>query len=489
MHDDGKSHVPIVAEKSPNKGADNTCGGDGAKGDGQGKSVKQNTHLTQRGEVVRNALTRIREVAKRDKTAKFTALYHHVYNIDTLRVAFTRMKRKASPGVDGETWEGYSKHLEENLQKLSERLARKAYHARPTRRVRIPKPDGGERLLGVPALEDKIVQAAAAMVLNAIYEVDFVGFSYGFRVQRGPHKALDALYVAIQTKKVNWILDADLKSFFDTIDHQWMQKFLEHRIADPYLIRLILKWLKAGVMEDGEWQDTDLGTPQGGVISPLLANIYLHYVFDLWTHQWRQRWAKGDLVAVRYADDFIVGFQYPNEARQYLADLRIRLHEFGLTLHPKKTRLIEFGRFAERERARRKEGKPETFDFLGFTHISGQTRNGRFIVVRHTIRKRRERKLAELGTVLRKRMHDPIDRVGRWLGFVLSGYFNYHAVPTNGRILAAFRRELERKWLQTLRRRSQKHRGVTWDWFKGVASRYLPPVRILHPYPLERFYG
>ena len=488
MYEHGKSHTPIVAKKSPNKG-DPTRGGDGAKGSGYRESAEQAMLLTQRRERVLAALGRIREAANRDKQARFTALYHHVYNVETLHVAWSRINRQAAPGIDGETVKSYSEDLLGNLQRLSERLQRKAYRARPVRRVRIPKPDGGERLLGVPALEDKIVQTATAMVLNAIYEVDFLGFSYGFRLKRGTQKALDALYVAILRKKVNWILDADLKGFFDSIDHEWMQKFLEHRIADPYLIRLVMKWLKAGVMDEGKWQDTDLGTPQGGAISPLLANIYLHYVFDLWIHQWRRQMASGDVVVVRYADDFIVGFQHAAEAEGFLTALRERLHQFGLTLHPKKTRLIEFGRFAAANRQRSHEGKPETFNFLGFTHICGRTLSGRFLMLRHTICERRLRKLKSIKDDLWARMHDPLKRAGRWLGQTLRGYFAYHAVPTNGRILQAFRQEVLRYWLWTLRRRGQKTSGLTWKWFEAVAKRYLPPVRILHPYPEQRFHG
>ena len=489
MHEHEKSHTPIVPVNSPNKASQLTSGGgEGGKGGGQRDSAELNRPFTQRKENLRKALERIRQVAQRDKRAKFTALYHHVYNLDTLHVAFSSIRKDAAPGVDGVMWETYCKELGKNLQDLSDRLKRKAYRARPTRRVGIPKPDGGERLLGIPALEDKIVQHAAKMVLEVIYEADFLGFSNGFRPNRGPHKALDALYVALMTRKVNWILDADIQSFFDTIDHEWLRRFLEHRIADPFMVRLILKWLKAGVMLDGQVQATDLGTPQGGVISPLLANIFLHYVFDQWTHAWRQKRAAGDVAVIRYADDFIVGFEHKAEAEAYLSLLRRRLEKFGLVLHPKKTRLIEFGRFAIRNRERRQEGKPETFNFLGFTHICGQTRNGKFLIVRHTTRERRCRTLHKIADELRRRMHHSIHDTGIWLGQVLRGYFGYHAVPTNASILGAFRQTVEWLWLRSIRRRSQRHRGTTWDWFSPIAKRYLPPVRNQHPYPLERFY-
>ena len=347
-------------------------------------------------EDLQSALERIRQVACRDKELRFTSLWHHVTNIDRLRQAYFGLKRNAAPGVDGLTWQQYGESLEENLQDLSARLKRGAYRAKPVRRAYIPKADGRQRPLGVTALEDKIVQRSTVQVLNAIYETDFLGFSYGFRPGRSPHHALDALYVGIMRKRVNWVLDADVCGFFDAIDHKWLLKFIEHRIADPRVIRHLKKWLKAGIVEDGKRTEIESGTPQGGSVSPVLANVYLHYVFDLWADQWRRRHARGDVIIVRFADDFTVGFEFREDAERFLADLRDRFHTFHLELHPDKTRLIEFGRYAARDRKRRGEGKPESFDFLGFTHTCDRTRNGRFIVLRQTMRKRMQAKLREI---------------------------------------------------------------------------------------------
>ena len=321
---------------------------------------------------LQSALERIRQVACRDKGARFTALWHHVYNVDRLREAYFSLKRNAAPGVDGETWQHYGEDLEGNLQELCTRLKRGAYRAKPVRRVYIPKADGRQRPLGVTALEDKVVQRAVVKVLNAIYESDFLGFSYGFRPGRNPHNALDALYVGIMRKRVNWMLDADIRGFFDAIDHEWLMKFVEHRIADQRVLRHIKKWLNAGVMEDGKRTQAEKGTPQGGSVSPLLANVYLHYVFDLWVHQWRKRHARGEVIIVRFADDFTVGFQYREDAERFLEELRERFQRFHLELHPEKTRLMEFGRYAAENRKRRGEGKPESFDFLGITHTCDQ---------------------------------------------------------------------------------------------------------------------
>ena len=297
--------------------------------------------------------------------------------VDLLRWSFHQLKRRAAAGIDGVTWDQYEADLESNLADLHGRVQRGAYRAKPSRRQYIPKPDGRQRPLGIAALEDKIVQRAVVEMLNAIYETDFLGFSYGFRPGRSQHQALDALAIAIYRKKVNWILDADIRAFFDSISQEWLIRFLEHRIADRRLLRLIGKWLKAGVLEDGRLLTVERGTPQGAVISPLLANIYLHYVYDLWVHHWRRRLAQGEVIVVRYADDIVVGFQYRADAERFLDELRQRLEEFGLELHPEKTRIIEFGRFAHANRQARGLGKPETFAFLGFTHICGRTREGR----------------------------------------------------------------------------------------------------------------
>jgi len=432
-----------------------------------------------------SVLERIGEVARRDKKVRFTTLMHHVYDLNTLRGAYFGLKRDAAPGVDGETWREYGEQLEENLKDLSERLKRGAYRAKPVRRVFIPKPDGGMRPLGVTTLEDKIVQRATVEVLNQIYEVDFLGFSYGFRPGRGQHNALDALYVGIMTKKVNWVLDLDIREFFTSINHEWLLKFVEHRIADRRIVRLIQKWLRAGVLEDGERIQSDVGTPQGGGISPLLANIYLHYVLDLWVQAWRRQ-AKGDVVIVRYADDAVVGFEHVAEAAQFRADLAERFAKFGLELHPAKTRLLEFGRYAAERRKRNGRGKPESFDFLGFTHVCGKTRSGKYQVLRRTSRKRVRRKLGEIKIELKRRMHVPVPAVGKWLGAVVRGHINYYGVPNNYPALSTFRFHVAWLWWRTLRRRSHKTR-VTWERMRRLVAAYLPAARITHPQPGVRF--
>jgi group II intron reverse transcriptase/maturase len=417
---------------------------------------------------------------------RFTSLLHHVYNPAMLREAYFGLKRDAAPGVDGQTWQSYGRDLEANLQDLSVRLKRGAYRAKPARRAYIPKPDGRQRPLGVTALEDKLVQRATTEVLNAIYETDFLGFSYGFRPGRCQHNALDALYTGLLTRKVNWVLDADIRGFFDAIDRGWLMKFVEHRVADRRVGRLIRKWLNAGVLEDGVRTHSQTGTIQGGSISPLLANIYLHYVFDLWVQWWRTTQTRGDVIVVRYADDFVVGFQHRAEAERFLAALRERFAKFGLEVHPDKTRLIEFGQFAAPNRRKRGQGKPETFDFLGFTHICATKRsNGRFTVLRQTMRKRLGAKLAEVKAELKRRMHDPVPSVGQWLRLVVMGHFRYYGVPMNSPALGRFRFEVVGLWHRVLCRRSQKGR-ITWERMKRLAARYLPPVRVHHPYPLRR---
>src|SRR5215469_8000009 len=375
---------------------------------------QSSTHSTQSEARVSQGLAGVRKAAKERKEMKFTALLHHL-TVGLLREGFYSLKKKAAPGVDGVTWYEYETGLEGRLADLHSRVHRGAYQAQPSRRVYISKTDGRQRPLGVAALEDKIVQHAVATILNQIYEEDFRGFSYGFRPGRSQHQALDALYVAITRKKVSFVLDADIRGFFDNLDRSWLIKFLQHRVADPRMLRLIQKWLDAGVMEEGEWKDTEVGTPQGSVVSPLLANIYLHYVFDLWVDAWRKKCAHGDVVVVRYADDNVLGFQDRAEADRFLAEFRERLGKFGLELHPDKTRRIEFGRFAEQDRRKRGEGKPETFDFLGFTHISGKDRNGNFAVKRRTVGKRLRAKLRETKQQLRGRLHDPVAETGKWL--------------------------------------------------------------------------
>jgi group II intron reverse transcriptase/maturase len=430
-------------------------------------------------------LDRVREAAKQDKKEGFTALMHHV-TLDLLKEAFSWLKREAAPGVDGRTWQGYKQNLEANLVDLHRRLHQGTYRALPSRRRYIPKPDGRQRPLGIAALEDKIVQRAVVEVLNAIYEEDFLGFSYGFRPGRGQHDALDALAVGITRTKVNWIVDADIAGFFDAVSHEWLMRFVEHRISDRRINRRIRKWLKAGVMEEGKRMSTEAGTPQGAVASPLLANIYLHYVFDLWADQWRKRHARGQVILVRYADDLVMGFEHEGEARRFMADLRQRMEKFALTLHPDKTRLIEFGRYAAERRARRGLGKPETFNFLGFTHISGRTRQGAFQLKRQTRRDRMRAKLRAIKEELQRRMHEPIPLQGKWLGQVVRGYFAYHAVPTNGRRLKAFRDHVKDLWRRALRRRSQRDRS-TWKRIAQLATEFLPTPRVLHPWPSDRF--
>jgi group II intron reverse transcriptase/maturase len=417
---------------------------------------------------------------------RFTALFHHIYAPGALCAAYLSLKREAAPGVDGETWRHYGEALEINLQNLSHRLKQGAYRAKPVRRVYIPKADGRLRPLGVTALEDKIVQRAAVEVLNAIYETDFLGFSYGFRPKRSQHNALDALYTGLLTKKVNWVLDLDIRGFFDAISHEWLVRFIEHRIADRRVVRLIQKWLNAGVLEDGKRIRMEEGTPQGGSASPLLANIYLHYVFDLWAQAWRRKQAHGDVIVVRYADDIVVGFQNEADAKQFRVELAERFGKFNLELHPDKTRLLEFGPFAVRNRKRREEGKPETFDFLGFTHICGKKRsNGYFTVLRQTIRKRQQAKLNSVKAELRQRMHAPIQDTGKWLRSVVSGHIRYYGVPMNSHALRTFRFKIGWLWHRALTRRSQKGR-VSWDRMRRLIDRWLPPVRVYHPFPLRR---
>jgi group II intron reverse transcriptase/maturase len=417
---------------------------------------------------------------------RFTALFHHV-DIDRLRAAFHALKKGAAPGVDGVTWEQYAEHLEDSLRDLHRRLHQGAYRAKPSRRAYIPKADGRQRPLGIASLEDKIVQRATVEVLNVIYETDFLGFSYGFRPGRSQHHALDALAVGIQKKKVNWVLDADIRGFFDAIDHGWLVKFVEHRVGDRRVLRLIQKWLSAGVMENGTWTKGEVGSPQGATVSPLLANLYLHYVLDLWVHQWRKKQAHGDVVVVRYADDFIVGFQHRTDAERFLAELRDRLAKFQLELHPDKTRLVAFGRFALSQRREcGLKGMPETFNFLGFTHICGSARSGNFYLRRQTMRTRMTAKLHEVSTEMQRRRQEPIPDQGRWLASVVRGHCAYYGVPTNSKALNAFRTGVAKSWHRSLRRRGQR-RPITWERVQRHVAHWIPTVRIAHPWPHDRF--
>ncbi len=487
MHVSRESDGPIVPEKRANKAgpeaaAEPVEGRGSTKGNAERTLLAPDTEPGKRGMGLRS----VREAAKRDRKLRFTALLHHI-TPEMLQDSYFDLKRMAAPGVDGVTWHAYGQDLEERIDDLHSRVHRGAYRAQPSKRAWIPKADGRQRPLGIAALEDKIVQQAVKTVLEQIYEEDFLGFSYGFRPGRSCHNALDALCVGIEHRKVNWVLDADIRGFFDNIDHEWMLKFLRHRIADKRILRLISKWLTAGVSEDGQWSRTTVGTPQGSVISPLLANVFLHYVLDLWANRWRDRHARGSVIIVRYADDFVMGFQSQVDAERFLRELRERMEQFGLQLHPEKTRLIEFGRYAAERREKRGEGKPETFNFLGFTHCCGTTRKGAFTIKRKSIAKRLRAKLLEIKQQLKFRMHSKVKDMGSWLHSVVRGWLNYHAVPGNINCLDEFCTQVERLWLRTLRRRSQKARSWSWKRFQRLARRWIPKPQILHPYPDERF--
>jgi group II intron reverse transcriptase/maturase len=479
-----KSDSAIVARKPTNKAGRPAAEPVERRAETKGNAGQQSTRRAQDRASVSQALDRIRHAARYKGKERFTALFHHL-NPEMLRTAFFALKREAAPGVDGLTWRAYAADLDQRIEDLDARVQRGAYRAQPSRRRYIPKADGRRRPLAVAALEDKIVQRATAAVLNAIYEEDFLGFSYGFRPQRSQHDALDALVVGIGSTKVNHILDADIRSFFDTVSQSWLVRFVEHRIGDRRIVRLIRKWLKAGVLEDGIVTTSETGTGQGSVISPLLANVYLHYVFDLWAQRWRRREATGDMIIVRFADDIIVGFEHETDARRFWDAMRARLQEFSLSLHPDKTRLIEFGRHAAARRAQRGLGKPETFNFLGFTFVCGKSRRGRFLIKRKTRRDRMRAKLGEIKKEMRRRMHQPIPEQGKWLRQVVSGFFAYHAVPTNGRALMAFRYHVTDLWRRSLRRRSQKDH-TTWARVTTLTDDWLPKPRILHPWPNQR---
>jgi len=486
MNEAGQSHSPVVPAKPANKatGVAAEPGEERGLTEGNTDSPARSGHRA--GIRVPRGLERVRQVASRDKEVRFTALLHHV-TVELLGEGFKALRREAAPGVDGMTWEAYAADLEGNLQELHDRLHRGAYRAKPSRRVFIRKADGRQRPLGVASLEDKILQRALVEVLNAIYEPDFLGFSYGCRPGRSQHDALDALEVGIERRKVNWVLDADVRDFYGGLDHGWMEKFVEHRIADKRVLRLIQLWLKAGVVEDGKWSGGEAGTPQGAVVSPLLANVYLHYVFDQWAEQWRRRQATGEVIIVRYVDDFVAGFQHRTDAERFLAELSQRLARFGLELKAEKTRLIEFGRYAAQRRQERGLGKPETFEFLGFTHICGKTRDGqRFVLKRKTSAKKMRAKLKEVKAELIRRMHLPIPEVGRWLERVVRGHHAYYAVPGNLKAIKQFDDQVTRDWLRALRRRSQTNH-TTWERMNRLAEKWLPQPRVLHPYPAQRF--
>jgi len=485
MHGRGKSGEVVVARKPVNKAERSVAEPVERRAEAEGNASQQSTFRAQSREDASQALERIRQRAKEKKEEKFISLLHHI-DPELLEEAFYELKVDAAAGVDGLTWKDYEQDLERELADLHARVHRGAYRALPSRRVYIPKPDGRQRPLAVAAIEDKIVQRAAAVVLNAIYEADFLGFSYGFRPGRGAHDAMDALVVAIESKQVNFILDADIQSFFDTVSQERLVDLLEERIGDRRMLHLIQKWLKVGVLEDGKVRASDRGTAQGAVISPLLANVYLHHALDLWAESWRRHEATGDMIIVRYADDFIVGFQHEGDARRFLDELRNRLEEYALSLHPEKTRLIEFGRFAAENRKRRGLGKPETFNFLGFTFICGKSRRGKFLIKRKTRRDRMRSKLKEIRQALRRRMHQGIPAQGKWLVQVVQGYFNYHAVPTNRHALVVFRDEVTRAWRRMLSRRSQKG-YIAREQMRSIAEAWLPKPKILHLWPRQRF--
>jgi group II intron reverse transcriptase/maturase len=485
MNDREKSDPLVVATKPANNDGQPSMEPVERRNGAEGNAHQPSKLRTPSREGVTAGLARIRTAARLKKKERFTALLHHV-SVDLLRSAYSGLKRDAAAGVDGVTWDEYGKELDRRLADLHARIHRGSYRAQPTRRQYIPKPDGRQRPLGIAAVEDKIVQRAVVEVLNAIYEEDFLGFSYGFRPGRGQHDALDALAVGIGTRAVNWILDADIRSFFDAVSHDWLLRFVEHRVGDRRVIRLIRKWLKAGVMEDGQVTATETGTPQGAVASPLLANIYLHYVFDLWAERWRRRKATGDMIIVRYADDIVVGFQHKADAERFWTEMARRLATFALSLHPDKTRLIEFGRTAAADRAKRGLGKPETFNFLGFTHICALSRAGRFQLRRRTRRDRMRAKLREIRDALRQHRHAPLDEQGSWLRQVVRGYFAYHAVPTNSVAMSEFRGIVLWHWLRALRRRGQRDK-TTWPFINRLADRWIPKPRILHPWPSKRF--
>lgn len=476
-----KSDNSIVSEKSLNNDACWSTEKMEKRELAKGNSDQGSRFRAQIREYLSQDLYRVREAAQREKRMKFTTLWHHVYNINRLREAYFRLKKNSAAGVDGETWISYGEDLETNLDDLSARLKRGGYRAPAVKRVYIPKADGRQRPIGIPTLEDKIVQSVTSEVLQCVYEVDFKDFSYGFRPGRSQHDALDALFLGLKGS-VNWVLDADISGFFDAIDHEWLMKFVEHRIGDTRVLRHIRKWLKAGVLEDGILRQTEMGTPQGGSISPLLANIYLHYAFDNWAQRWD---ATGVMHITRYADDFIVGFENRADAQKFLTELHVRLGRFNLKLHPVKTRLIEFGRCAASTRRVRGEGKPETFDFLGFTHICGKTRQGKFTVVRKSKQKRVAAKLKELRMELRQRLHAPVNEVGKWLRSVVQGHYNYYGVPGNMRSLQNFRFQVVWHWRRSLSRRSQKG-YCTWQQLDVLTKRWIPYPCIVHPFPWQR---
>ena len=486
MHADENSDGVIVPEKRPNKEGLPSAEAVEGRTSPEGNGGKTAAARTLRRDTASNGLDAVRRAARQSKSVRFTALLHHI-TVDLLTRSYLALERDSAPGFDGVTWQAYGENLEEKLTELHDRIHKGSYRARPARRTYIPKADGSQRPLAILCLEDKVVQQAVATVLEAIYEEDFVGFSYGFRPGRGQHDALDALHVGILRKRVNWVLDADIRGFYDAMSHAWIIRFLEHRIADKRILRLIAKWLKVGIIEDGRVTRSQCGAPQGAVISPTLANVYLHYVYDLWVQRWRRTKANGDVIVVRFADDTIVGFEHEHQAKAFLHDLHERMRSFELALHPDKTRLIRFGRHAAKQREMRGEGKPETFDFLGFTHFCTRSRKwGSFVIGRKTIKKRMRAKLKAIKMELRKSMHDPIAKTGAWVKQMLQGHLNYFAVSGNHPSMWWFCNQVRWLWLKSLRRRSQNAR-LSWERFLRLVDRFFPPIKVLHPLPLHRF--
>lgn len=492
MYATGKSDGVIVSVKRANKGAQPDIIGQPLaefvekRPPAEGNTGQTTVTGTQGLGGASSGLSRVREAAKRDSKLQFSNLLHHV-NVDLLRQSYLALNRQAVTGVDGVTWQKYSQTLEERLIVLHDQVQSESYRAKPSKRIWIPKSDGQQRPIGIAALEDKIVQQALTTILQQIYEEDFLGFSYGARPGRSQHQALDALYVAITQRKVNWVLDADLRKFYDSLDHEWLMKFVEHRVADQRVLRLIRKFLRAGVSEEGEWSKTVVGTPQGAVISPLLANIYLYYALDQWVNWWRKQRDHGEIYIVRYADDFVMGFQHQSDAEQFQVELKERLAKFGLEVHEGKTRLVEFGRSAIADRQKRGEGKPETFDFLGFTHICTRKKNGSFAIYRKTIAKRLRAKIKMVRETLNRNRHRPVAEQGAWLKAVMRGHFNYYGVPGNRKALDTFRTQIQLCWLKALRRRSHKALALTWQRMRKLIRTWLPTAKVVHPYPNQRF--
>lgn len=486
MHATEKSDEGIVPEKLANKGWQQS-----AEPVEERPSTKRNTQeeliaRAQSRSAVSTRLERVRQRAVGNPDSTFNNLYS-LLTPELLYTSFFELNRNAATGIDGVSWREYREAVEGRIADLHGRLHRGSYRATPSRRSYIEKSDGRLRPLGISSLEDKIVQQACVAILNQIYDSVFIGFSYGFRRGKCQHDALDALSTAIYRGRINWALDADIQGFFDNIPHDELLRFIEKRVSDPRLLRLVTKWLKCGWIEDDERYAQEVGTPQGSVISPFLGNIYLHYVLDAWTHQWRKTEPRGNVIIVRYADDFVVGFQHEEDAHRYVDELTRRMQDYGLTLHPEKTRLLEFGPYALEHRKRRGEGKPKSFDFLGFTHSCGKTSKGRFTIKRKTARKRMASKLAEVKLQLRKRMHRPLKETGLWLRSVLIGHCNYYGVPWNSDCIRSFHRQVEKMWLASIRRRSQKGKTWTWERFARLRAWLLPSMRIVHPYPEIRF--